>query len=141
MKTIVKIDEQTYEVEIESLASRPIKAIVDGQVFEIWPEENGHVVKDGNHKSQRVKPPEPIVPKVTPVSVTSSQVLAPIPGVINAINVSVGEAVKAGQQLCVLEAMKMNNSIRSTRDGVIARINISVGQHVKHHDVLFEFEN
>jgi biotin carboxyl carrier protein len=66
-------------------------------------------------------------------------VKAPIPGVITAILVQPGAEVSVGQELCKLEAMKMNNSIRSSRVGKIASINVSIGQHVKHNDVLIEF--
>jgi biotin carboxyl carrier protein len=66
-------------------------------------------------------------------------VKAPIPGVITAILVQSGTEVSVGQELCKLEAMKMNNSIRSSRAGKIATIHVSIGQHVKHNDALIEF--
>jgi biotin carboxyl carrier protein len=47
--------------------------------------------------------------------------------------------VVAGQELCVLEAMKMKNTIRASRDGEISKVHITVGQHVKHHDILVEY--
>jgi pyruvate carboxylase len=47
--------------------------------------------------------------------------------------------VHTGQQLCTLEAMKMNNAIRASKDGVIGKVHVSVGQHVKHRDALFEY--
>jgi biotin carboxyl carrier protein len=68
-------------------------------------------------------------------------VLAPIPGVIISIQVKQGDEVSLGQELCVLEAMKMKNTIRSPRAGVIASVNVSSGETVKHHDVLVEFES
>ena len=56
-----------------------------------------------------------------------------------AIAVQAGDRVDAGQELCVLEAMKMKNVIRSSRSGGIARLHVSVGQHFKHNDALVEF--
>jgi propionyl-CoA carboxylase alpha chain len=69
----------------------------------------------------------------------SKAVLAPIPGVIVSIAVEPGAEVEQGQELCILEAMKMKNVIRSPRAGQIAAIKVSAGQHVKHHDLLMEF--
>jgi biotin carboxyl carrier protein len=66
-------------------------------------------------------------------------VLAPIPGVILSVAVCAGATVKVGQELCVLEAMKMKNAIRSTRAGVIANVYVSEGDHVKHGQVLVDF--
>jgi biotin carboxyl carrier protein len=66
-------------------------------------------------------------------------VRAPIPGLITALLVQPGYEVSAGQELCKLEAMKMNNSIRSTRTGKIAKIYVSVGQQVQHNEVLMEY--
>lgn len=67
-------------------------------------------------------------------------VTAPMPGNISNISASVGDAVSRDQVLCTLEAMKMQNAIRSPRDGVIATVNVRSGQAVSYGDVLFVFE-
>jgi biotin carboxyl carrier protein len=59
--------------------------------------------------------------------------------VIVSIAVQQEDEVSAGQELLVLEAMKMKNSIRANRAGKIAAIGVSVGQHVQHNQVLVEF--
>jgi propionyl-CoA carboxylase alpha chain len=59
--------------------------------------------------------------------------------VIVSVAVQPGDTVQVGQELCVLEAMKMNNTIRAARAGTVARVNVSVGQHVKHGEVLLEY--
>jgi biotin carboxyl carrier protein len=66
-------------------------------------------------------------------------VYAPIPGVIIAVSVEPGVKVEVGQEICILEAMKMKNIIRAPRDGEIAAVRVTAGQHVKHHDLLVEF--
>lgn len=58
------------------------------------------------------------------------------PGVILAVRVKPGEQVTAGQEVCVLEAMKMQNSIRAKQSGVVSAVYVSDGQHVKHHQPL-----
>ena len=51
-----------------------------------------------------------------------------------------GDLVQKGQEICVAEAMKMKNLIRSPRDGVIAQVYVSPGQNVFHNELLMEFE-
>ncbi len=66
-------------------------------------------------------------------------VRAPIPGVIISVAVKAGDVVKHGQELCVLEAMKMKNVIRASRAGTLGVVHTTAQQHVKHHDVLMEY--
>ena len=69
-----------------------------------------------------------------------SEIEAPMPGVIIDVLVSEGQDVKKGDFLCVLEAMKMENTLLSTGDGIIKTVKISKGQTVDKGDVLIEFE-
>ncbi len=64
---------------------------------------------------------------------------APMPGVILEVNVKVGDAVVRGQQIAILEAMKMQNSIKSPRAGTIAEVCINAGQAVGHGDAIVRF--
>ena len=59
------------------------------------------------------------------------QICAPMPGNILAVNVTAGQAVKKGDVLMVLEAMKMENEIMCPRDGVVASVNTSKGASVE----------
>lgn len=65
---------------------------------------------------------------------------APMPGVILEVSVSAGDTVERGQQVAVLEAMKMNNAIRSPRAGVIAEVCVESGQAVGHGDAIVRFK-
>ena len=58
------------------------------------------------------------------------QVTSPLPGVIVEVSVKEGQAVKAGQKVAVLEAMKMENEIPAARDGVITAIHVNKGDSV-----------
>jgi len=71
---------------------------------------------------------------------TSKMLLCPMPGVITAVNVSVGEAVEAGQALASVEAMKMENILRSERTGVVKRIAVAVGESLAVDELILEFE-
>jgi biotin carboxyl carrier protein len=63
-----------------------------------------------------------------------------MPGSILTLLVRPGDTVAVGQELCVLEAMKMKNAIRASRGGVIASVEVSEGQTVAYGDVLITFE-
>jgi len=70
---------------------------------------------------------------------TSRLVQSPMPGLVVSIDVAAGQEVKAGQTLCVIEAMKMQNIIRAERDGVIKQLNCQAGDSVSADEVIAEF--
>jgi biotin carboxyl carrier protein len=63
-----------------------------------------------------------------------------IPGRVVSINVAVGDSVKKGDMICVLESMKMQLSIKSHKDGVIKTMKIKQGNSVAKNDVIVEIE-
>ena len=65
--------------------------------------------------------------------------VAPMPGVILAVSVQPGDAVTRGQEVAVLEAMKMQNSVKSPRDGTIAEVCVAPGQAIGHGDAIVRF--
>ena len=73
-----------------------------------------------------------------PAAVTGAgeAVTAPMPGTIVKINVTQGQAVKAGEVLCVLEAMKMENDITAPKDGTVTQVVTSKGANVSTGDPL-----
>lgn len=73
-------------------------------------------------------------------SSVSDEVYAPMPGIILEVHVTEGDAVKEGDYLCVLEAMKMENALTAPRDGVIKSVTIAVGDTVEKGKLLIEFE-
>ena len=75
-------------------------------------------------------------PAVAPVTADGTQVKAPMPGTILAVKKNVGEAVKAGDVIVVLEAMKMENDIVAPCDGTVKSINAPKGSTVNTDDVL-----
>ena len=67
------------------------------------------------------------------------QLVAPIAGLIVSLNIEEGNVVKAGQELLVLEAMKMENVITADYDAVIKKLHIGTGDSVQVDQVLIEF--
>jgi biotin carboxyl carrier protein len=68
------------------------------------------------------------------------EIKAPMPGLILAIDIEVGQEVKEDDTLLILEAMKMENALTSPRDGIIKSISIVKGQTVNKNELLIEFE-
>ena len=71
---------------------------------------------------------------------TSGHVIAPMPGLIVSISVSEGDEVKAGDELAVLEAMKMENAMRAERNGIVGKINFEAGDSVEVDEIIMELE-
>ena len=69
-------------------------------------------------------------PVAKPAASAKSGVKSPLPGVILDIKVNVGDEVKKGQTIIILEAMKMENSINAEKDGKVTAINVSKGESV-----------
>jgi len=71
---------------------------------------------------------------------TSRMLLCPMPGMVVSIDVREGQEIKAGERLCAVEAMKMENILRAERDTVVAKINVQPGDSLAVDDVIMEFE-
>ena len=78
--------------------------------------------------------PEKVLPD------TSGQIAAPMPGLLVSVSVAEGDEVKAGDELAVLEAMKMENTLRAERNGVVSRLNFAAGESVEVDEVILELE-
>lgn len=136
MKYIVNVANQSYEVEIEDIYARPVIARVDGQVFEVNPESG--VKPEARNELNGLKPVELSKQPSSP-SVGLNELTAPLPGTVIEIFVKAGDHIETGQVVLIIEAMKMKNSIRSTRAGKIAEVLVSAGQTVSHKQPLVKF--
>jgi biotin carboxyl carrier protein len=137
MKYTVTIADNSYEVEIEDIHARPVIAYVDRQRFEVSPQNGSksEVQKEANE----FKFDESPRPSTDP-GANIKELTAPLPGTIIEVFFKAGEQVEAGQVVVIIEAMKMKNSIRSTRAGKIAEVMVSAGQTVAHKQPLVRFE-
>jgi glutaconyl-CoA/methylmalonyl-CoA decarboxylase subunit gamma len=134
MNFTVNVNNQSYQVEIKDINARPVQAVVDGEVFEVTPEAETTTAPKTEIKTKS----NGNAPQVVKSAGGTNSITAPIPGVITAIKVAVGDSVSPGDEVCSLEAMKMNNAIRTTKAGTIAAIKINQGDHVAHGQVLVE---
>ena len=145
----VTIDGNEYTVSVPNPHERPVRAIVNGKTIEVTIENNttkAVAISSTSTSSTDNIEREPVVHRqpslaISPKTVGStSDVNSPLPGTIVSISVAEGDQVAPGQELCVLEAMKMNNPIRSTVSGTVTKIYITVGQQVQHGVPLMNIE-
>jgi biotin carboxyl carrier protein len=111
------VDNQSHEVLVEDVAGG-LEVIVGGELFRI-------AVQD--EWERRLAS---IQRKTTAVA-GETVVKAPMPGQVVGVPVQAGDAVKAGQGLVILSAMKMENEIRSPRDGAVVTVHVAQGDKVE----------
>jgi propionyl-CoA carboxylase alpha chain len=69
----------------------------------------------------------------------SKFLLSPMPGLLSRVSVEIGQEIKAGQELAVVEAMKMENILRADNDGVVAKIHAAPGSSLAVDQTILEF--
>ena len=133
-----RIHDNNYNVKIVSHEADIIELEVNGTSYAVKMKEEIKKTKTPTLvRSASKRPTEPL--KVNPSS-SKSKIVAPIPGVILSLDVNVGDTLKVGDRMLVLEAMKMENNIVCEKAGVITAIHISVGQQVLQNEIMIELE-
>jgi biotin carboxyl carrier protein len=133
-----RINENNYNVRIVSHENNTIDLEVNGTSYSVEMKEEIKKVKTPTLvRSASKRPSEPL--KVNPSSSTT-KIVAPIPGVVLSLDVKVGDTIKVGDRMLVLEAMKMENNIVSEKAGTITKVTIAVGQQVLQNEVMIELE-
>ena len=131
-----KVNGVDYEVEIEEIEGTTAKVTVNGKAFEV---ELKEPVKATTSKPAKVVAPVATAapaaapaPASKPAAVAGegAKVTAPLPGTITEVKVAVGQAVKAGETVIILEAMKMQNNIEAENSGTVTSILVGQGDAV-----------
>jgi len=113
------------------LATRKFRVTVGGKTFEVEVEEVGGDARRIN-VADSGEPAGGATPSTPPAAALSDGVVAaPIPGKVLSIKVNVSDRVKRGDELIVVESMKIENPIFAPRDGTVKKVHVSVGDHVK----------
>ena len=126
------IDGNKYEVAVNEVNDTTAKVTVNGTEYTVeWekPVEEKPVVKV---QPVTAKPVATAAPAATPAAapVSGNAIKTPLPGVIIDVKVKVGDTVKKGDTVVVLEAMKMENNINAPKDGVVKSILVNKGDSV-----------
>jgi biotin carboxyl carrier protein len=114
---------------------RKFRVTVNGNTYEVDVEELG-----GGTSAPVSSTPAPVAPAAAAPAPTASagaaKVVAPMPGKIIDVKVSVGQSVNKGDVLAILEAMKMENEVIAAESGTVAGIHVNKGQSVESGDVI-----
>jgi len=141
------VEKPGKDVPPESEGLRRFKVFVDDEYFEVGVEEEGGSAQaSAPIAAAAPPPPKPPTPEATaPVKKSASAsraqgdgtpLSAPMPGMIISYEKGIGDAVKKGEIVVILEAMKMENALPSPAGGIIKSINFSAGDSVAKGDVL-----
>lgn len=147
-----KINDNAYNVDINEVEGQEIKLAVNGTSYTVTVDQEMRPRPTTTIISSRPAPRvstggmQQSAPVAAPSAAKSSSAVAgnkvstPLPGTILDVFVNVGDAVKAGQRVVLLEAMKMENNIDAPKDGVIKQIRARKGDSVMEGDVLIVLE-
>ncbi|MGE5501528.1 MAG: acetyl-CoA carboxylase biotin carboxylase subunit [Ignavibacteriales bacterium] len=146
----IRLPDEQRTLVLDGVTWRPGKPLLrgrlDGQDFTVAvkPAAEGFVIR---HRAAQAK-----VLVLTPRSAelheklpekqaadTSKMIISPMPGLVVSMDVTVGQEVKEGEVVCVIEAMKMQNIIRAERDGLVKAVSAKGGDSVAADEVLVEF--
>ncbi len=125
-----KINGNEYNVAINSVEGKNASVTVNGTSYDVELEDAPAAPAQPAPVAAQPAPVQPAVPAAPAAGGKAKPVTSPLPGVIIAVKVNAGDAVKAGQVVAVLEAMKMENEIQAEFDGTVASVNVSKGDSV-----------
>lgn len=133
---IYRINGQEYIVAVNRKDDSNAEVAVNGTNYNVElvnDEEEVTLVARPAAAPKAAAPQAAAAPKAAPAkggAAGSKAVKSPLPGIVVSISVAVGDTVKKGQTVAVLEAMKMENNIQAPADGTVASIDVNVGDSV-----------
>ena len=147
----VKIGERWYTVEVGDLDEFPIQAVVDGELVEV---EMGDLPPAMSPQAEAADMPvqgrEPTQPAPAPTPQRTARPAAsaepsrsfktPMPGVIVSVAVKVGDQVVTGDPICILEAMKMQQTLRADWSGIVQAVHVTASDQVVDGQAIADLE-
>ena len=123
-----------YQVDVQKEEGNSVQLEVNGTPYEVLLDQ----------PTAKAKTPvlarQPIPMPANQIKLSDSQIKSPLPGTILEILVKPGDVVQREQKVCVMEAMKMENSILSEQAGKVKTVRVQAGAQVMQGDVLIELE-
>ena len=142
-----KINGNAYSVDINEVEGQEMKLEVNGKAYTVTVDQEMRPRPTTTIISSRPAPRVSVggmqqsggaapVPSKGASSASGTKLSTPLPGTILDVFVNVGDTVKAGQQVVLLEAMKMENNIEAECDGTVTSVNVRKGDNVLEGDTL-----
>lgn len=131
-----KINGKGYDVAIDTMEGNVASVTVNGVAYQVELENTPAAGYDAATPVMVQNPARPAAPAPAAAAEKAAAgagkaVTSPLPGVVIAIKVNVGDVVKSGQEVAVLEAMKMENSIEATQDGTVTAVHVTKGDSIQ----------
>lgn len=137
---VAMFDGKTVSVQIIRAENGRMDLLIDGQRV------NAHVSSDGAKRWVTINGHTLMLMKTSGAKRGvrhdhAGGLIAPMPGQVRSVSVSVGDVVKKGQTLLTMEAMKMEIRIQALKDGVVKALHVSQGKTVEREQILIEMED
>ncbi len=139
-KLRVKVGDRWYTVEVGDLDTSPVRVLVDGEPAEVrlegLPDDGALGSPEHPPAVQATRPDSPVVKPASAVKAFTS----PMPGVVLSVAVKAGDQLATGDEICVLEAMKMQQTLRADWSGTVRTVHVKPGQQVLDGDPIVDLE-
>ena len=136
----VKVEGKWYTVQVGDLTQHPVTAVVDGHTIQVDVERpvsqpDSRSPRQATRPSAAIATPASSSPRPAGAAVQSAPgatklFRTPLPGTILSIEVNPGDQVVTGDPICVLESMKMQQTLHADWSGVVKEVMVAVGQQV-----------
>ena len=127
----IRVEKKWYTIEVDSITSDSAVILVDGERFEVK-------LADVEKTSETMREvSDPMSDSVGVRTDDFKEFKSPMPGTIISILVQTGDDVSEGQDICVLESMKMQQTLKSDMAGTIMGTGVSPGDQILDGDVIF----
>ena len=133
----VRVNDDWYAVEVGDTYQSPVEVVVDGESFMV---EVGNPA-DGDMPLPRKPAPKAALPGLRGLTQGDERVIrCPLPGKIVAMTLKKGQQLEAGDEICILESMKMEQSVRMAKAGVVKNVKVKKDQTVNTGQPLIEIQ-
>jgi biotin carboxyl carrier protein len=135
-KLRVRIEDRWFEIEVDDLDVNPVRVFVDGKAVDV---DLDHVqIPAAEGAPSETASPGPSGPSGPAFPTKAFR--SPMPGSIISVAVKQGDQVVTGDEICVLEAMKMRQSLRADWSGIVKTVHVQAGQQVLDGDAIVDLE-
>ena len=132
----LKVGEREFAIDVQEQTADRYAVSVGGEAYEVT------LAEDANPSAVSIAPrPTVALPPSRPAVTAGGKgaLTAPMPGVILEVNVKPGDVVTRGQQVAVLDAMKMHNAIGAVQAGTVDAVYVEAGQTVDHGTPILKY--
>lgn len=124
---LLRFDNKVFEITVHKLEKDKYGMVIDGCYFDVLVRTQ---LQENANDLQKIKN----------ISAKKLNIKAPMPGLLLKLEKNIGDCVKVGEPLFILEAMKMENEIRSPANGIVKEILFKEGQSVEKNSIILTFE-